>query len=290
MTSKIETSVAYLARGHWSYEASNIEKYKTYKSAEYQMEEVEDVESTVFDLWFIFTNSSMPKETSNLTWEQKINLPDYAFSKNPEVKKAFDDLEKQNRWRDNITTSLGIHEELHEYIAYKVHGRDENQSKIGFWRRLKIASNKNGYTIDNFIKPGSKEYAFFAKKYRVTNKKPMFLLGKDKKYLHLYKAFVVDKILEIRKSELNKDGSYALFDISKAQKKLIRKGNVADDEENENEENIKKQLKKIEKAIISSGTSNKLYGLPSTSGSGYTRPNNNYSTLLITQEVQAEHG
>ena len=87
MANKIDTSVAYLARGHWSYEASNIEKYKTYKSADYQMEEVKDVESATLDLWFIFTDSSMPKETSKLSWEEKMNLPSYIGSNNPEVKK-----------------------------------------------------------------------------------------------------------------------------------------------------------------------------------------------------------
>lgn len=274
MTSKTDISVAYLARGHWSYEASNIEKYKTYKSAEYQMEEVNDVESTSFDLWFIFTNSSMPKETSKLSWEDKMNLPAYIGSHDPEVKKAFNDLGKQNQWRDNITTSLGIHEDLHEYISYKVHSREEKQSKIGFWRGLKASTNKNGFTIDNYLKPGAKEYDYFAKKYRVSGKKPMFLLSKDKKYLNLYKAFVVDEILEVRKSELSKDGNYSLYDITKAQKKLIRKGNVEHDEENENENNVEKQLKKIEKAIVNSGEASRLHRISSSNSPSYSSANN----------------
>ena len=277
MANKIDTSVAYLARGHWSYEASNIEKYKTYKSADYQMEEVKDVESATLDLWFIFTDSSMPKETSKLSWEEKMNLPSYIGSNNPEVKKAFNDLKRQNQWRDDITTSLGIHEDLHKYLSYKVHTREEKQSKIGFWRGLKTSTGKNGYTVENYLKPNSKEYAYFAKKYRVSDKKPLFLLSKDKKYLHLYKAFVVDEILEIRKSELNKDGDYSLYDITKPQKKLIRKGNVSGDQESENEKNVEKQIKSIEKAILNSGEARRSSSAHVNSAN-YNSSNSPYST------------
>lgn len=276
MSNKIDTSVAYLVKGHWSYEASEIEKFKAYKAAEYQMEEVKDVESTIFELWFIFTNSSMPKETSKLSWESKANLPSYIGSNDPEVKKAFDDIGRQNQWRDNITTSLGMHEDLHKYIPYKVHGREKNESKIGFWRKLKVTTSKKGYAVDNLIEPSSKEYAFYAKQYRVKDKKPLFLLDKDKKYLYMFKAFVVDEIIEIRKSELNKNGDYSLYDITKT-KKLIRKGNVYNDEKNENEKNVEREIKNMEKAIIASGAASRISSVPHAS-SNYSGPNSYHST------------
>lgn len=102
-------------------------------------------------------------------------------------------------------------------------------------------------------------------------------MEKDKKYLYLFKAFVVDQILEIRKSEISKNCDYTLYDITGAQEKELKTGNTRADQMKELEDAEKRRIKTIEKAILSSGTARKKSGSNSV-GSNYSSPYPNSRT------------
>lgn len=256
-------SVAYLVRGHW---AINKKKYE--KSAEYLKEEMIVKSKKVFELWFIFSDY-YPERTSNISWEDELNLPSLVASSrryDSDVISAVDDMDRQNQWRKNTTTALGISNALNEYIEYSVNGKTKKESKIGFWRTCKAETVGDGkMLIPYIIKPSSKEYDFYVESFKITPGKTLFTMFFETEALDNTEVFVADEIKEIRNAKIKADGSYSLYDKKGQKAKLIKKSLLQDELESEELEKLKQSVRDIERKITNSGSARRAAGHISTS-------------------------
>ena len=247
-----ELSVAFRVKGHWIHEISDYKKKITYNE-----DEIRDKEAHLFDKWFIFTNVSRPKQTSKISYLDLTPDSTMFASRDPEISKAFDDLIANNQWDDDIATSLNLHKSFRQYEHYKAGNSTKDERKVFLWNRDIKTINSKKYDIDGVITPSSKEYDFFSKHYRVKGNKTMIVLSKDKKYLHLYEAFVIDEVVEIRKSKLRSDGSFVLYDLSGNRQEKLIEGNVREVQQSEEIDKAKKRIKNLEQEIIDSGRAEK---------------------------------
>lgn len=248
---KAYQSIAYLAKGHWEPTIQKLEE-----AGEYEKTKLLDKKSKTFELWFVFSDF-FPKSTSSVS---QLDLPDLMWGpvrNHPEVKKAFEDLKRENQWRDDTTTALDIHDSLHNYIEYKTGSFTEKQSKIAFWRTCKPdKDNKEKLEIPFLIKPKDKDYGKFCKLYDIPEKKSILHMSPktELKYMNIYEAFVIDEILEVRHAKITANGEYTLYDEKPKTRKLLKKGNIQEEHNAEDLKRIKAQVKHIEKAILDSGS------------------------------------